>query len=189
MTETIYRITNTINNDCYIGKTSDIKRRYKQHLSCASRNSQCYIHNAIRKYGKENFIIEELETTTELEVNNRERYWIALLHPKYNMTPGGDGHHHGILLSEETKLRISNSTLGRIPWNKGLTNCYKPEFYTKISIANRNRIAWNKGLPNSLAAENGRKGAIAQSLKVTGRKREYLPNGKWKWVYPIKNGS
>ena len=48
----------------------------------------------------------------------------------------------------------------------------------------RGRPTWNKGIPNSLAAENGRKGALAQSKTVTGRKRKYLEDGSWTWQYP-----
>lgn len=49
---------------------------------------------------------------------------------------------------------------------------------------NKIRVAWNKGLSNPVAAENGKKGAKKQSEKVTGRKRKYLPDGRWVWEYP-----
>ena len=51
------------------------------------------IHQAIRKYGIENFAFEVLEECAEALLNEREIYWIAKLNSKqngYNMTDGGD---------------------------------------------------------------------------------------------------
>ena len=53
----IYKITNLINNKVYIGLTSQtIQKRFYQHCHNPIKNS--LIHKAIKKYGKENFIIE-----------------------------------------------------------------------------------------------------------------------------------
>ena len=49
-----------------------------------------------------------------------------------------------------------------------------------------NYINPNKGKSNPLAAINGKKGALKQSLKVTGRKRKYNADGSWTWQYPNK---
>ena len=59
----------------------------------------------------------------------------------------------------------------------------------KLSISRKmkGRAAWNKGTHNPLAASNGKKGAATLSKTVTGRKRSYLPDGSWTWIYP-KNG-
>lgn len=55
----IYRITNLVNNKIYIGQTiRDLKVRFKQH--CYKKGCT-YLHNAILKYGKENFKIELIE--------------------------------------------------------------------------------------------------------------------------------
>lgn len=153
MAETIYRITNITNGDCYIGKTSDIERRWKQHLRSAKTGSNCHIHNAIRKYGTEHFVIEQIDTAYEFNVNDKERYWIAKLQPRYNMTAGGDGN-TGMPLSEETKARISKSMTGRIipsDVRKRMQHSHQP-----ITAATREKmrqakvgfIPWNKGKTN-----------------------------------------
>lgn len=64
---TVYKITNIINNKVYIGETiMPMKKRFQTHLTSAfnakSNTYNYYFHRAIRKYGKDAFIIECLET-------------------------------------------------------------------------------------------------------------------------------
>lgn len=60
----IYRIINLINGKQYIGKTiNTITERWNKHCYEAftpqNKGYNFLIHKAIRKYGKDNFIIEE----------------------------------------------------------------------------------------------------------------------------------
>lgn len=57
---------------------------------------------------------------------------------------------------------------------------------SKVGVS---RPAWNKGIPNPRAAANGKKGAAAQSAKVTGRRRHYKADGTWSWEYPLREQS
>lgn len=89
----IYKITNIVTQDFYIGKTiRSLKHRMRQHIYDAFiRNSQTYLHRSIRKYGREKFIIEIVDTVYSNHLlNEKEIYWIQKLTPKYNMTKGGD---------------------------------------------------------------------------------------------------
>lgn len=97
---TIYKITNLKNRKSYIGQTSKtIKDRLQRHIQTAMKfQLNTYFAKAIRKYGIENFIIEELETNilSQEEANRREIYYIALYNTKdkdkgYNSTIGGEG--------------------------------------------------------------------------------------------------
>lgn len=45
---------------------------------------------------------------------------------------------------------------------------------------------WNKGQPNPIAAENGKRGAAAQSKTRLGGKRMYRDDGSWYWWFPNK---
>ena len=58
----IYKITNLANNKIYIGETiRNLNVRWNEHKSEAlgGRHGYTYhLHNAIRKYGIDNFIIE-----------------------------------------------------------------------------------------------------------------------------------
>ena len=90
----IYQITNKLTNDFYIGKTTnDIETRFYQHkYNSQKRNSQTYLHRAIRKYGIETFSISKLDEANNLEeLNEKEISWIKKLSPNYNMTKGGEG--------------------------------------------------------------------------------------------------
>ena len=75
----IYKITNIQNNKVYIGQTiRPIEQRFKRHLNDALNNIlDTHFARAIRKYGKENFTIEEIDTAqTQEELNQKEQYWI-----------------------------------------------------------------------------------------------------------------
>lgn len=58
----VYRIVNKINGKYYIGSSIDIDKRWKYHLSESKQNRYKYpLYNAIRKYGKDNFILEVIQ--------------------------------------------------------------------------------------------------------------------------------
>lgn len=75
----VYKITNIQNNKVYIGQTiRPIEQRFKRHINDALNNIlDTHFARAIKKYGKENFIIEQIDTAqTQDELNQKERYWI-----------------------------------------------------------------------------------------------------------------
>lgn len=90
----VYQATNVVNGCRYIGFTTQglLKRRY-QHLWDARKNSGYHFHNAIRKYGEENFIFEVLGDFDGDEdlAKMYECEAIAKYRPEYNLTYGGEG--------------------------------------------------------------------------------------------------
>ncbi|MBQ2884700.1 MAG: GIY-YIG nuclease family protein [Alphaproteobacteria bacterium] len=99
----IYLVKNLINGKCYVGQTTtSIKRRWNQHCYDASKSIyNMPLHKAIRKYGVENFTINEIESVkcvskTELKekLNSLEIYYIQYYDTYYgdgyNATMGGD---------------------------------------------------------------------------------------------------
>ncbi len=75
----IYKITNIQNNKIYIGQTiRPIEQRFRRHINDALNNVlDTHFARAIRKYGKDSFIIEQIDTASnQEELNKKEQYWI-----------------------------------------------------------------------------------------------------------------
>lgn len=75
----IYKIINIQNNKVYIGQSiRPINQRFQRHINDALNNIlDTHFARAIKKYGKENFVIEEIDTAnTQEELNKKEQYWI-----------------------------------------------------------------------------------------------------------------
>ena len=93
----LYKITNTINNKVYIGKTyKTIEQRFKEHIRSSMKKIQKHrpLYNAMNKYGTDKFSIEliniyEQGLLEEMEIEFIEKY--DSYHNGYNATLGGDG--------------------------------------------------------------------------------------------------
>lgn len=75
----IYKITNNLNNKCYIGQTiHQAEERWKRHQQDALSNRlDTHFARAIRLYGVENFSLEVIDTAnSQEELTHKESYWI-----------------------------------------------------------------------------------------------------------------
>ena len=97
----IYKITNILNDKCYIGQSINIYQRWAEHKYISIHEIERFknnkFYNAIKKYGIENFSFDILEETSIDKLNERERFWINYynsFYDGYNSTIGGqnDGH-------------------------------------------------------------------------------------------------
>lgn len=111
----VYKVTNLINNKCYIGYTSKTleyrkKIHYYKYNNKRDKKYKYVFYQALRKYGFKNFLWEIIYNGNSKEdCCEKEIFYIKNLNTispnGYNLTEGGNG---GIA-SEETKLKISNS--------------------------------------------------------------------------------
>ena len=91
----IYKITNKINNKCYIGQTiKNYEERFRQHQLNYTKEyfSQIVLYQAFKKYGIENFNFEPIEEVEKNQLDEREKYWIKYYdsyYNGYNSTLGG----------------------------------------------------------------------------------------------------
>lgn len=77
----VYKITNKVNQKCYIGSTVNFGSRINKHLICSTKNiypSYNYpLQKAFRKYGIENFTFEILENNIDKnEIAKKEHDYI-----------------------------------------------------------------------------------------------------------------
>lgn len=110
----LYKITNKTNGKIYIGQTRcSIFHRFYQHCMPSSKSTA--IRNAIQKYGKHNFTIEEIGgANSQSELNYLE--WFNII--KHNsLAPNGynliDGGWCSGKMSDEVKNKISIAHKGR----------------------------------------------------------------------------
>jgi group I intron endonuclease len=125
----IYKATNKVNGKCYVGQTTKtLNERMISHLSSARNNvngTSIIFHNALNKYGFNNFeweILEVLETEDRMVLDEREKFYIkecgTFSRNGYNMSEGGYG--NGGLLGER------NGMYGRKHTEESLNKMRKP---------------------------------------------------------------
>ena len=109
----IYKSTNKINGKFYIGRCKGPlkKREYKHWWYATNKKSNVPFPNALRKYGRENFVWDIIEETREDNNGEREIYWIDKLNPDYNATLGGDGGSLGRPCPEHVKEATRKSRI------------------------------------------------------------------------------
>lgn len=80
----VYKITNTLTGDFYIGSSKNIMQRWADHKCNArwTRYPNLRMYQDMTKYGLDNFVFEVLEETDNRK--EREQYWIEQLQPSYN---------------------------------------------------------------------------------------------------------
>ena len=89
----VYRATNTVTGDFYIGITRcSMAERKRAHKGAAAKGVRGRFYNAIRKYGFDAFLFEEVARCASYkEAQSEEIRLIAEQTPAYNITAGGQG--------------------------------------------------------------------------------------------------
>lgn len=78
----IYKITNNITNDFYIGSSSNIELRWIHHKSCTLNYK---LYNDFKQFGLDNFSFEILEECEKQNLYQKEQDYIDLYNPTYNI--------------------------------------------------------------------------------------------------------
>ena len=159
----IYKITNKVNNKAYIGQTRrSLQRRFNQH--CHPNSACIKLSRAIAKYGRENFMIEELFTSTDQEVTDMQEKELITKYKTqtigYNIHKGGRGNavfksrkgsvssFKGKTHTEETKAKMrgihkgkrrntaTEFKKGHKTYNKGLKIGWSPMQKKVVDIVN-----------------------------------------------------
>ncbi len=135
----VYKITNKINNEKYIGQTiQEPEKRWRRHvLNVGNKNIKpTPLTNAMRKYGIDSFVFEIIDNTNDInDLNKKEIEYITLFESLttqkgYNVEIGGKNS----LKTEEHKIKISKSKIGK---KRG---CFSKEWKENISKALKGRV-------------------------------------------------
>jgi len=115
----IYKVTNTIDNKCYIGQSWNIEERWKGYLKIRKGCANIFFLRALKKHGIESFSFEVLVEFKENEATQaildtlEEEYIVKFntldkMHG-YNLRHGGNGGSP----SAEVAAKISRAKLGK----------------------------------------------------------------------------
>lgn len=181
MNSGIYVLKNKINNKIYVGQSTNISNRIKRHFAAANEQPSSrdqIITKAIRKYEKENFIVETFSYDIS-ELDKMEQKYInqlnSLIPNGYNLQSGGhftkthhdltkrkmsemrQGKNHpmfGKRHSEETKKKISEGNKGKIMSLESRQKMYKSKMGNKSNTGRTLTIEHRKNISKSLSGSN-----------------------------------
>ena len=120
----IYIVECLINKLLYVGQTvNKIEKRWKKHINDSNRNTDnTYFHNALRKYGSENFKVHviPLKILNRDELNRLEMEFISLFNTTnrmcgYNISLGGT---FNVSLLPEVRNKISKNNCMHVQENR-----------------------------------------------------------------------
>ena len=82
----VYKITNTVTGDFYIGSSKNVKDRWVSHkcLSTWKRYTNSPLYQDIQKYGVDKFRFQILAPVMEEHLKQVEQEYIKMLRPTYN---------------------------------------------------------------------------------------------------------
>lgn len=130
----IYMFANKITGDIYYsrretGQSVDLRKRFINYfnLNYINRRNELVISRALIKYGYSNFSLTILEYCDKSDLDVREQYYFYSLNPQYNIQKVAGGSSKGLILSEETKNKISKALKGVYP------SLFLPQFRLYIS--------------------------------------------------------
>jgi len=151
----IYMFKNLINGKQYIGSSQNLKKRFMEYFNINHllKNNYMAICCALIKYDYSNFAITILEYCEPEKCLIREKHYLDIVIPKYNIAQDPTAPMSGRTHSEKSKIIMSDAKKGKNHPNYGQT--LNDETKTKISDA-------LKGKPKPFGS-----GSPSQQIEVT----------------------
>ena len=118
----VYRWTNKVKGDTYIGSATDLTRRLRDYFSSnflfkEILSNKSIIYRALLKYGYSKFTLDILEYCDKSSVITKEQYYLDLLNPNYNICKTA-GSSLGRTTQDHTRLKLRHAWLVRLFKNK-----------------------------------------------------------------------
>ena len=136
----IYKITNTITGDFYIGSSKNVKNRWAAHKKPSTwkrcKNNPMYLD--MQKYGVDKFDFQVLEEVEESFLKEKEQQFIETLKPTYNNrnANGCDTERY-----KETQRKACNKYDNQLCFYNGET----------LTLQTLRMRFWRQGIPNPSA--------------------------------------
>lgn len=150
----IYKYTNKINDKVYIGKTkTTLSKRINHHRYKVRKESTSHFHNALRKYGEENFLIEVLiecnnDVLDQMEIKFIKEFNSNQRKYGYNLTLGGDGGDTFSLLTEEAKrIKIEKHRSQNV---QGISSLMEKGKHVTASLSEEAQERWSTNFRESM---------------------------------------
>ena len=109
----IYKITNVVTGDFYIGSAVNLRMRYQDHRSrlIGNRHANVHLQRAWNKYGADSFEFSVCEHCEKDRTIEREQFYIDNEKPTYNILPIA-GSRLGSKASDEARQHMSIAHIG-----------------------------------------------------------------------------
>ena len=106
----VYKITNKLTGECYIGSSKNIEKRFKQHKQPGYWKKQPNnpLYKAFQEYGLADFNFDILEESSDDNLKGLEDKYIRELIPAYNHNRAYNPEH---ILSDKQKQRHLETSL------------------------------------------------------------------------------
>lgn len=190
----VYAIVNLLNNKKYIGSSSSIRRRYRQHFNelCNNKHSNTILQRAFNKYGQKHFgflILETCEDVKDTLLFIEQKYIDEL--GDYNICKVAGKttgiHNSGHAISEAHKQIIANSNKNR-QWSESSLQKKSEWMKTSALVASQRKKIDVYSLDNTYMCTYD---SIADAAKHMGNinKRVSIKRccqGKYKSAYGFK---
>lgn len=142
----VYRWTNKVNGDTYIGSATNLTRRLRDYFSSNFLFKEILINNsivyrALLKYGYSKFTLEILEYCDKSSVIEKEQYYLDLLNPSYNICKTA-GSSQGRVTLDHTRFKLRRAWLVRLFKNKSIGLSFS-EFIVRIYDKKVNKYSLN----------------------------------------------
>ena len=182
----IYKIINTVTNDCYVGSSIKLRQREVRHFKDLRNGTHhsIILQRAVNKYGIDNFHFLLIEECGIKEVVVREQYWMDLLQPLYNVAKIA-GSNVGVKHTLEFSLKKKKYALDN--------NIRPPESTWKdkqreVFMLDINTLeVLNKFQSLSDACRFvGKDGTYASSISAVATGKRYSNFG-YRWVFSLKD--
>ena len=150
----IYKITNTITNDFYIGSSKDVKLRWASHKwpSSWKRFPNNQLYKDMKKYGLDKFVFEVLAEVEEGSLKVAEQYFIETLKPTYNNYRANGWNFERYKETKKEYQKEYEKTDKRKKYKKEHDKeyknqlcCYNGEVLTLCALSTR---FWRQGIPH-----------------------------------------